>query len=97
MKRAVCETTVVVTESLEGSAVLRWRDLITEAAELRPERLVIDLRQAPSIDGAAVVVLLQTHRKMLRADGRLVLRAPVERVRRMLALARIDRVLDVEN
>jgi anti-anti-sigma factor len=90
------EATVVVTEALDGEAVERWRDRFTEAAARRPERLVVDLRHSPRIDAAAIVLLLQLHREMLRADGQLTLRAPVERVRRMLGLARVDHVLEVE-
>jgi anti-anti-sigma factor len=90
------EATVVVTEALDGAAVDRWRGRLADAAALRPARLVVDLRRSPRINAAAIVVLLQLHRDMLRADGRLTLRAPVARVRRMLGLARVDHVLEVE-
>ena len=96
-ERSVAETTVVVGEALEGPAVDRWRRLITDAAALRPHQLVIDLRNAPSIDAAAIVLLLQIHRQMVCADGRLILRAPTARVRTMLRLARVDQVLEVED
>jgi anti-anti-sigma factor len=93
---AIPETTVVVSGAMEGSAVDRWRRLITDAMALQPARLVIDLRDSPRIDAAAIVLLLQVHRTMVCADGQLVLRAPVPPVRRMLQLARIDHVLDFE-
>ncbi len=86
----------MVTEALDGAAVDRWRLRLAEAAALRPARLVVDLRRSPRIDAAAIAVLLQVHREMMRADGRLTLRAPVDRVRRMLGLARVDHVLEVE-
>ncbi|BCJ48656.1 hypothetical protein Asp14428_01310 [Actinoplanes sp. NBRC 14428] len=92
----VPEATVVVTEALDGPAVERWRDRLAAAAAARPARLVIDLRSSPRIDAAAIVLLLQLHREMIRADARLTLRAPVARVRRMLGLARVDHVLEVE-
>ena len=91
------ETTVVVTEPLEGGAVERWGRLIRDAAALRPERLVVDLRHSPGIDASAIVLLLQVHREMVCADGALRLRGAPAGVRRMLSLARVDRVLDVED
>ena len=96
-EHTIPETTVVVTEPLEGSAVDRWARLIRDAAALRPDRLVVDLQGSPSIDASAIVVLLQVHRDMVRADGRLQLRGAAARVRRMLSLARVDQVLDVED
>lgn len=90
------EVVVAVTEPFAGSCVERWGSLITEAVELQPGRLVVDLSQSPSIDASAIVLLLQVHRRLVCADAQLTLRAPVPRVRRMLALARVDRVLDVQ-
>lgn len=90
------EATIVVTEALDGPAVDHWRALLTAAAARRPDRLVVDLRHSPRINAAAIVVLLQLHRELIRADGKLTLLAPVERVRRMLGLARVDHVLEVE-
>ena len=90
------ETVVVVTGALDGAAVERWRRLLEDASALEPERLVVDLRGVPWIDAAAIVLLLQLHRRMVCADGRLVIRSPADRVRRMLALAHVDQVLEVE-
>ena len=95
-EHTIPETTVVVTEALDGDAVERWGRLIGEAVALRPGRLTVDLRHSPHIDAAAIVMLLQTHRAMVCADGRLTLRDPADRVRRMLGLARVDQVLEVE-
>ncbi len=86
----------MVTEALDGAAVERWRPRLSAAAALRPARLVVDLRRSPRIDAAAIGLLLQLHRDLMRTDGRLTLRAPVDRVRRMLGLARVDHVLEVE-
>jgi anti-anti-sigma factor len=91
------ETLFVVTEALEGPAVERWGRLFAEAAARRPRRLVLDLRHSQRIDAAAIELLLQLHRRLLGSGGRLVLRAPGERVRRTLILARVEQVLDVED
>lgn len=87
---------MVVTEALAGATVDRWHAQFRDAAAGRPARLILDLRHSPWIDAAAIVMLLQVHRELIRADARLTLRAPVARVRRMLGLARVDHVLEVE-
>jgi anti-anti-sigma factor len=95
-EHAVQETTVVVTEALAGATVDRWRARFGDAVAGRPARLILDLRHSPWIDAAAIVMLVQLHRELIRADARLTLRAPVARVRRVLGLARVDHVLEVE-
>ena len=95
-EHTIPETTVVVTEALEGAAVARWGRLIGETLALRPQKLTVDLRHSPRVDAAAIVMLLQTHRAMVCADGRLTLREPAGKVRRMLSLARVDQVLEIE-
>jgi anti-anti-sigma factor len=92
----MAETTVVVTEALDGATLERWRGRFRDALDRRPAQLIVDLRHSPRIDAAAIVVLVQLHRELIRADARLTLRAPVARVRRMLGLARVDHVLEVE-
>lgn len=94
---AIPETAVIITEAFEGVAVDRWGRLITEAVALRPRRLVVDLGASPLVDAAAIAVLLQAHRAMVHIDGRLILRRPAERVRRILRLARLDQVFEVED
>jgi anti-anti-sigma regulatory factor len=42
-------------------------------------------------------VLLGAHRDMIRGGGRLVLRAPSPRVLRILRLARVEQVFDVDD
>lgn len=95
-RRAGAATTIAVAEPLKGRAVERWHRIARAAMAQRPPRLVLDLSDTPSVDETALVMLLQVHHAMLRADGRLILRAPQPRVRRMLALGRIDHVLDIE-
>jgi anti-anti-sigma factor len=61
-----------------------------------PARLVVDLSGCTRIDAGAIEVLLRAHGQMLRGQGDLRLRAPGDRVRRTLRLARVDQVLGVE-
>jgi anti-anti-sigma factor len=89
------EVVVTVTGPFEGAAVERWGGVIAGAVATRPRHLVVDLTQSPGLDAAAIVVLLGTHRAMVHSGGRLTLRGPDARVRRILRLARVDRVFDV--
>ena len=93
---AIPEVVVAVTGPLDGPAIDRWRRLIDDAVALHPARLVVDLSGSHHIDAAAIVLLLQVHRQLICADAQLVLRAPVPRVCRMLRLAHVDRVFDIE-
>jgi anti-anti-sigma factor len=90
------EIVVVVTDPLDGAVVERWAGELAAAADRGPQRLVADLTDCAWIDAAAIVALLRLHARMLRANGRFVLRRPPARVRRTLRLARVDQVLEVE-
>jgi len=90
------DNVVVVAEPFEGAAVDAWGRVIAEAVASRPGRLVIDLRHSSLLDAAAIAVLLQAHRAMVHAGGRLVLRAPTDRVRRILRLAGLMEVFEFE-
>jgi anti-anti-sigma factor len=76
--------------------VARWGELIAEAVALGVQRLVVDLHRTTGLDASAIVVLLDAHRDMVRSGGRLTLRNPSGRVRRILRLCRVERVFDIE-
>jgi anti-anti-sigma factor len=65
------------------------------AVDLRPDVLVIDLAGCCGIDAAAIALLLDVHRDLLRAGSALTLRAPSPRLRRILAIARVANVLHI--
>jgi anti-anti-sigma factor len=87
---------IVITEELDAASVLRFAALLHEAADLQPGALVIDLAQCPFVDAAAIGMLLDVHRRLWSAGGRLTLRSPNPRVTRTLHLARVEHVLHVE-
>ncbi|OJF11373.1 anti-anti-sigma factor [Couchioplanes caeruleus] len=92
----VPEIVVEVTGALAGSTVEAWSHTFTRASDSRPARLIIDLAACPSIDTAAIVILLRVHRQMKRSGGRLLLRRPGPAVLRLFYVARVDQVLEVE-
>ncbi|MET8147870.1 STAS domain-containing protein [Actinoplanes sp. NPDC049668] len=97
MSEPIPEAVVVVTEAFEGVNVDRWARLIAETAALTPRRLIVDLHASPVVDAAAIAILLHAHRALMHAGGRLTLRGPASRVQRILQLARLDQVFDVED
>ncbi|MCA2219034.1 STAS domain-containing protein [Jidongwangia harbinensis] len=90
------EVVVLVVEHLDVRTMRRWGAVLADALEVRPERLVVDLAGCPRVDAAAIAALLSAHRAMVRAGGNLLLRSPGPAVLRMLMLARVDNVLQVE-
>ncbi|GAA4249874.1 STAS domain-containing protein [Dactylosporangium darangshiense] len=87
---------IVITEELDATSVPRFTLLLNEAADLRPAVLVVDLAQCPFVDAAAIGMLLDVHRRLFAAGGRLTLRSPGPRITRTLQLARVENVLHVE-
>jgi len=86
---------VVVTETVDVNSAPRLTATLGEALRIRPDQLIIDLEACPSIDAAGIAVLLDAHRKVRRDGGYLTLRAPSDRLRRNLRLARTDHVLHI--
>jgi anti-anti-sigma factor len=86
---------VIVTEELDSQAAARLGALLDDALAMRPTNLVLDLAGCPSLGAAAIAALLDAHRRARHAGGHLTLRSPSPRVRRVLHLARVDRVLYV--
>ncbi len=62
---------------------------------LHPEQVVIDLSGCRHIDAAAIGLLLDVHRRMVRAGGVLSVRNPNPRITRILQTARLDQILPV--
>jgi anti-anti-sigma factor len=84
---------IVVTEELDASSVPRVKALLDDALGLDPRELVLDLSGCPFLDATAVGMLLDVHRRVWTAGGRLTLRSPSPRVRRTLQIAHVNHVL----
>jgi len=87
---------IIITEELDAASVPRIAGLLQEAVELHPANLLVDLAQCPFVDATAISMLLDIHRQIWSAGGRLTLRDPSARVRRTLQLARVDHVLHMQ-
>jgi anti-anti-sigma factor len=86
---------MAITEGLDRSTVPQIGTRLDEVLALRPTQLVIDLKDCPFVDAAAIGLLLDAHRRLWLMDGLLSLRAPTPRLRRILQAARVDHVLHI--
>ncbi|WP_433616488.1 STAS domain-containing protein [Dactylosporangium sp. CA-139114] len=84
---------VVVEGALDATAVPRTRVQLEDAAALRPAHMVVDLAACPRVDATGIDLLVSVHRTVWGSGGRLTLRGMSSRLYRLLALARVDRVL----
>jgi anti-anti-sigma factor len=84
---------VLVTEQLDPADLSRLRTVLDEALQVSPVEVVVDVSRCPVMGAGAIGLLLDIHRRLRRAGGRLTLRSPSPRLRRNLELARVDRVL----
>lgn len=84
---------VLVQGALNAAAVPRIRLMLDDAVSLKPAHLVADLADCPVLDAAGIDLLVATHRSIWGAGGRLTLRGMSPRLSRLLALARVDHVL----
>jgi anti-anti-sigma factor len=86
---------IIVDEDLTRAAAASLHLLLTDALELRPQQLVVDLTACHYADAFAVDVLLTAHRHAWAVGSRLTLRGPSPRMRRLLELTHTDRVFNV--
>ncbi|MFI9639882.1 STAS domain-containing protein [Micromonospora sp. NPDC051925] len=84
---------VCVTDDLDLAALARSRQVFDRLLELRPAHVVVDLSECRHLDAAAVGLLLDVHRQLVRHGGVLTLRDPSARALRVLRAARVSRVL----
>jgi anti-anti-sigma factor len=86
---------VTVRGDLDAWSASRVNYALEEALAQRPEQLIIDLTDCPSIDAAGIILLLDAHRRAMHIGGAVALRSPSAKLRRNLQLAHVDRVLQV--
>jgi anti-anti-sigma factor len=91
------ETVIAMPADLDISTLGRFREQLELAAADRPARLVIDFAACRYLDAQAILVLLDVHQQLWRADGRLVLRDCNPDTTRLLALAGVIDVFLLEH
>lgn len=88
---------VLVDEELDISTLPRLRDRLEDAMRVSPARLIVDLRRCAFLDAQAMTVLLDVHRQAYRAGARLTLRGCSAQCLRLLSLAGLMGVFDVDD
>lgn len=87
---------ITVAYGLDSVTVPQLRELIEDALILRPRHIVVCLDRCPFLDAAAIALLLRVHRGVWLSGGRLTLRSPSPRVLRILELAGVHRVFEID-
>jgi anti-anti-sigma factor len=87
---------VLVEEELDIATLPRLRERLEDALSLQPTRLVLDLRDCGFLDAQAMTVLLDVHRQAWREGGRLILRGCSSQCLRLLSLAGLLGVFEME-
>ncbi len=88
--------TLEVCDELDISTVPRLRERLSEALEVGPGQLVVDLSKCAFLDSQALVPLLDAHRAAHRLGVGFSLRGLKPQARRLLALADLNSVFDVQ-
>ncbi|MGI5151652.1 STAS domain-containing protein [Plantactinospora sp. CA-294935] len=88
---------LAVTGRLDQTAVPRVGVMFDVALRRRPDRIVLDVARCDYVDAAGIVLLLDLHRRSRRAGGTLELRGLSARLCRLLEIARVHHVLQIES
>lgn len=87
---------VIVDTELDISTLPQLRERLEDALRVAPARLVVDLSGCGFLDAQAMTVLLDVHRQAYRAGGLLTLRGCSAQCLRLLSLAGLIGVFDLE-
>lgn len=88
--------TVLLSGRLDVATVADVRLVLHEAVDSGQGDLLVDIGGVDYIDASGLGVLVGAHRRAGRVGRRLVLRNVPERILRLLARTRLNRVLHVE-
>jgi len=86
------ETVVTVTGEVDMQTAPLLKDRLFELVETGVPRIVVDLGATSFMDSTGLAVLVRALLRMHTQKGELVLRAPQERVRKILRISGLDAV-----
>jgi anti-anti-sigma factor len=81
-----------ISEPLDAARVPSVVGLLDDAVTVRPGHLVVDLTECEYLDAAGIMMLIDVHRRVWQDGGQMTLRGLSPRLRRILEIARVDRV-----
>ncbi len=82
---------------LSARTVAEGRAALVEAITVGSDALVVDISGLQLVDASGLGMLVGAHRLALRNERELVLRGVPERIERLLAVTRLNRVLRAED
>ena len=82
---------------LSARTVAEGRAALVEAIAVGSDALVVDISGLQLVDASGLGMLVGAHRLALRNERELVLRGVPERIERLLAVTRLNRVLRAED
>jgi anti-sigma B factor antagonist len=88
--------TLSLSGRLSARTVADVRAALVAAIDHGSGDLVVDISGVDLVDASGLGVLVGAHRLAMRSERRLVLRGVPERIERLLAVTRLNRVLSVE-
>ncbi|MBR2346041.1 MAG: anti-sigma factor antagonist [Clostridia bacterium] len=97
----ICKEKKMLRVRLSGeidhhSAVAVRSEIDTVIAELRPERLVLDLSGIDFMDSSGIGLIMGRYAKMKAVGGEIVVESPNARVRRIFEMAGLERIVRIE-
>jgi anti-anti-sigma factor len=90
------QITVVVAGELDMAGAPPLRQLLVDALQYTPRRVVIDLAALAFIDSTGLGTLVGAHKRAKSNGAELVLRHPTRSVMKVLEMTGLDRVMHIE-
>ncbi|SBT41878.1 STAS domain-containing protein [Micromonospora auratinigra] len=84
-----------ITDELDRAGLSEVAVVLDRILALGPREVTIDLAGCRSVDAAAVALLLDVHRRLLRQGAALTVRDPHPRIRRILDTARLGETVPI--
>lgn len=72
-----------------------FRDLLSELRRAKPTACILDMSGLTSIDSAGLGMLMIAHEESKKGGWTLTIQSPPEHVRKLLALACFDKILNI--
>jgi anti-sigma B factor antagonist len=96
VQRTASETVVTVRGELDMATTPELRATLAEVLAFSPDRLVVDAHLLTFVDSTGLSALMLAERRCRIQGGQLVLRDPTPVLRRLIDLAGVEAVLQIE-
>jgi anti-anti-sigma factor len=87
--------TISVSDNFDFNLVRLFREAYSKLASI-PNKIVVDLRHAETIDSAALGMLINMKKTLGKADGEIEIRNCTPTVKRILSIARFDVLFSID-